>query len=189
MTETAAQRTMKGIRDNFVDLTDLRVSMTEEVTETLGANTDENRNIALSLSRVLTAIFNKYNEANLESLQKLGKRPAKQILQKMEGVSSFAVDYYMLTVLNGHAIPLTKDMISYLKKNGFVNAEADIREIEGFLLRQISAANAYDFYALLRKEAEKGKETKKVRKKTTRKAKPAASAKSKAKKTKKKRKK
>lgn len=189
MTETAAQRTMKGVRNNFVDINELRVSMTEEVTETLGADTNENKNIALSLYKVLAAVFNKYNEVSLESLHKIGKRPAKQILQEMDGISNFAVDYCMLTALNGHAIPLTDNMISYLKKNGFVDPEANIQETEGFLLRQISAANAYDFYALLRKEAEAHKAVKKVKKKTTRKTKTAVSDKSKTKKKKKKSKK
>jgi ribosomal protein S13 len=45
-------------------------------------------------------------------------------------------------------------MIGYLKGNKLVDPEADEQEIEGFLTRQISAKNAYEFYALLRHESE-----------------------------------
>jgi hypothetical protein len=78
----------------------------------------------------------------------------------------------MLTSLQGHAIPLTKKMIEYLKTNKMVHPEADEQDIEGFLARQVSAENAYEFYVLLRRESElhkveakaKGKNTHKARK-------------------------
>ena len=70
---------------------------------------------------------------SLQALRKLGKRPAKMLLEKLSGITPFVVDYCMLTAMQGHAIPLTPKMIEYLKTSQFINAEAGYEEIEGFL--------------------------------------------------------
>jgi hypothetical protein len=113
-------------------------------------------------------------------LKKIGKRPARQVLEKMDGISRFAVNYCMLTSLQSHAIPLTKGMIEYLRKNQLIDPEADEQQVEGFLAKQISAENAYEFYVLLRRRSEARKTKRK--KKTARKVKTKKAAKTKKKK-------
>ena len=169
MSEPAARGAIKRFNDYFVDLNDLRVSRAEEILELLGEDTPTIRDISLTLTKALRAGFNEYNTVNLESLKKIGKRPAKQALEKIEGTSRFVVNYCMLTSLQGHAIPLTKKMVEYLKSNGLVDEGADEQEIEGFLTKQIPAKNGYEFYALLRRESESPKVN--WKKKTTRKTK------------------
>lgn len=166
MSEKATESAFKKLPNCFVDLNDLRVSRADEITETLGEDTPETRDIALTITRVLSGIYNNNNKVSLESLKKMGKRPAKQVLEKIDGISRFVVDYCMLTSLKGHAIPLTKTMIEFLKNNELVDPEADEDQIEGFLAKQISAKNGYDFYALLRRESEAKKGTKKKPKTT-----------------------
>ncbi len=166
MSETAAESALKRFSNYFVDLNDLRVSQAEEIVEMLGEDTQVTRDIASRLTGALRAVFEKYHTASLASLKRIGKRPAKQVLEKMDAVSRFVVNYCMLTSLQGHAIPLTKKMIEYLRSNELVHAEADEQETEGFLTKQISAENAYEFYALLRRgsESRKGRIKKKVKK-------------------------
>ena len=154
MSESAAQSAIKSIASNFVNFNDLRVSLEEEIVEMLGQDTPEIRNTVFVLKKVLGNLFRKYNKVSLAELKKIGKRQAKKILEQMEGVSNFAVNYCMLTSLGGHAIPLTARMTEYLRSNGLIHPEADEQEIEGFLTRQISAANGYEFYALLRGHSE-----------------------------------
>jgi endonuclease III len=173
MSEKVTQSAIKRFSDYFVDSNDLRVSRVEEIIEALGADTSVTRDIASTLIGALRAIFERYNRVSLEAFKKISKRPARQALEKIEGVSRFVVNYCMLTSLQGHAIPLTKKMIEYLRINELVHPEADEQEIEGFLARQISAENAYEFYALLRhrSEARRGKGKKKTTRKTKTKAK------------------
>lgn len=165
---TAAQSALKRFADSFVDWNDLRVSREEETIEALGGDTPAARDTVWRLTTVLRAIFDKYNTVSLASLKRIGKRPARRVLEKIEGTSRFVVNYCVLTSLQGHAIPLTEKMIKYLRNNELVHAGADEQEIEGFLARQISAENGYEFYALLRRESESGrarrkKKTKKVK--------------------------
>jgi hypothetical protein len=173
----ATESAIKKFDGYFIDLNDLRVSRAEEILDVLGEETKSTKNIASSLTRALRAVFDEYNNVSLEALKKIGKRPAKQILEKMDGVSRFAVNYCMLTSLQGHAVPLTQKMIEYLRSNELVYPDADEQEIEGFLAKQISAENAYEFYTLLRRHSELQRARK--NKKTVRKAKKAAKTKKK----------
>jgi len=166
LTSHQTQASIKKLKDYFVDWNDLRVATGEEIAEVLGKDVVTARNIAQALIGALKIVFEKYNMLSLQGLKKLGKRPAKILLEKITGVTPFVVDYCMLTSLQGHAIPLTPAMIEYLKTNQLVHTEATYDEIEGFLTRQISAKNAYEFYELLRHECEspKTKKTKKSKK-------------------------
>jgi len=178
MSEKMAKSAIKKFDDYFVDSNELRVSQAEEIIEVLGEDTPVTRNIASVVIRVLRAVFDEYNTVSLSALKKIGKRPAMQILEKMDGTSRFTVNYCVLTSLQGHAMPLTKKMIEYLKTNQIVHPDADEQQIEGFLARQISAKNTYEFYALLRRcsEARKAAQNKK---KTTAKKKTKVASKTK----------
>jgi endonuclease III len=175
MSKAAADAAIKRFSEYFVDLNDLRVSGIEEIIEVLGEDMPATRDIASRLISALRAIYNEYNSVSLETLKKIGKRPAKQVLEKIEGTSRFVVSYCLLTSLQGHAIPLTRQMLEYLKNNGLVHPEADEQEIEGFLTKRISAADAYEFYVLLRRESESPKQLHK--RKTTRETKIKAAKK------------
>ncbi|NIP25536.1 MAG: hypothetical protein GWN67_18390 [Phycisphaerae bacterium] len=182
MNGPATESAIKRFADYFIDLNDLRVSQEEEILEILGEDTPETKNIALNLTKALKAIFDEYHSVSLEPLKKIGKRPARQVLEKMEDISPFVVNYCMLTSLQSHAIPLTKWMIEFLRDNQLVDPESDEQQIEGFLTKQISAENAYEFYVLLRRQSEKRKTKKK--KKTVRKTKAKKATKRKKKKKK-----
>jgi endonuclease III len=167
MSEAQAQAAIKKLRDYFVDWNDLRVATVEEIIEVLGPDFLSSRNIGATLVGVLNAVFDKHNMLSLQSLRKLGKRPAKMLIEKLVGVTPFVVDYCMLTSMQGHAIPLTPKMIEYLKASDLIDAQAPYEDIEGFLCRLISIKNAYEFYSLLRHESEsppKAKKTKKAKK-------------------------
>ncbi len=175
--EQAAEAAMKRFRDYFVDWNELRVSRSEEVVDVLGKDTPASRNIASTMIKVLGGIFNEHHRVSLEGLKKIGKRPAKQALEKIDGISRFVVDYCMLTSLQGHAIPLTDQMVEYLKSNELADPDANEQEIGGFLAKQISAKKGYEFYALLRAESESPGSTKEKTNKTPVKKKPQATTK------------
>ncbi len=154
MSTSATESAMKAIRRTFVNWNDLRVSRPEEIVEALGRDTPASRDMALLLTTALRAVFDIHHTISLQTLKKLGKRPARQAIEKLGSLSHFTVDYCMLTSLQAHAVPLTEPMLGYLKQHKLVDAQADQEEIEGFLTRQVPAKNAYEFYALLREECE-----------------------------------
>ena len=169
MLSVEAEVAIKQIGENFLDYNDLRVSLTEEILEAIGKGGAARRDIANQLSRVLNLIFNEYNSLSLQELHKIGKRPARQEIEKIEGLGRFVIDYCMLTSFHGHAIPLTQEMIEYLESNELVYPGSEASDIEGFLLRQISASEGYEFYCFMRKASEENavKKKKKAKKKVT----------------------
>jgi len=164
LNEKSAASAVKKLADHFVDWNDLRVSWIDEIIDVLHKDTQATRNLASTLIQVLNSIFNQHHRVSLDALKNIGKRPARQALEKIEGISRFVVDYCVLTSLNGHAIPLTESMLEYLRNNELVDPNADEQQIGGFLAKQIPAKNGYNFYALLRHESEKSRSTRKKKK-------------------------
>jgi endonuclease III len=164
MSESAVQKALREIARAFVDWNDLRVSRVEEIAEALGRNSAASRATALALTAALRRIFDDYHKISLAALKKQGKRPARQDLEKIDGVSRFVINYCLLTALDAHAIPMTQQMAEYLKRHEIVDANADEEDLEGFLTRCVAAKDAYEFYALLRRESESPKVGKKAAK-------------------------
>ena len=156
----------KRFDDYFIDYNDLRVSRSDDIVEMIGKDTPAMHELAATLTKALRYIFNEHHEVSLKALKKIGKRPAKSAIEKIDGVSKFVVDYCMLTALDGHAIPLTATMVQYLRDKELVYPTASENDIGGFLAKQISAKSGYEFYGLLRRESEA---TVKKEKKTTKK--------------------
>ncbi len=163
LSEGATSKALREIRTAFVDWNDLRVARVEEIAESLGSNTSAGRDAATALTQALRGIFDEQHRISLAVLKKLGKRPAKQCLEKIPGVSRFVVNYCMLTSMEAHAVPLTPAMVEYLRRNEIIEPNTNEEDIEGFLTRQIPAKSAYEFYALLRRESESPKVGKKKR--------------------------
>jgi len=166
LSSAAAQSVMKKFAEHFVDINDLRVSRVEEIVDVIGEDAPVTTNIAMALAKVLKAVFDKYNTMSLQALKKMGKRPAKQTLEKMDGTTHFVVNYCMLTSLQAHPMPQTKVMIDYLRSEELVHPDADQQQVEGFLARLISVDKAYEFYTLLQLESETRKAKKKRKRKT-----------------------
>jgi hypothetical protein len=165
---TEAKSAIRKIKNHFVDYNDLRVSRPEEITDILKLAAEPAAKIAVSLTTVLNAVFTRYDMVSLVGLFEVGKRQARKELQELKCFSEFVLGYCFLTSLKGHAIPLTERMAEFLHESELVYPSAKTHAIEGFLERQISTANGFLFYTLLRLEAEKTK------KKAVKKKKPAA---------------
>lgn len=162
MSESAVHKALREMAKAFVDWNDLRVSRVEEIAEALGRNCAASRDVALALTAALRRVFDEYHKISLAPLKKQGKRPARQDLEKIDGISRFVVNYCLLTALDAHAIPMTRQMADYLKQHEIVDAGANEEEMEGFLTRCVAAKDAYEFYALLRRESESPKKSKKA---------------------------
>lgn len=156
-TDLSSSKTIaRKMKSYFVDLNDMRVSRTEEISDILGSSLEHQKKTAITLRQALNSVFNKYDIVSLKVFRETGKRQARKVLDKLEGASPFSVNYCFLAAMGGHAIPLTQKMVEYLRANDLVHPESSDEEIAGFLERQISVASAYKFYWLLRHESEGG---------------------------------
>ncbi|MBM4102487.1 MAG: hypothetical protein FJ263_00345 [Planctomycetes bacterium] len=155
-TERQAKKIFKNLQSHFIDYNDLRVSRSEEIQEILEETDQPGEQVAVNLTRMLSAVFDKYDGLTLKAIDEQGKRQAKKELEELNGTTHFAVNFCFLAALQGHAIPLTKTMLSFLKSQELVCPEATQEEIEAFFERHIPASRDWEFYGLLRQAAEKG---------------------------------
>jgi len=155
----AAKAIRKRMAAHFVDLNDLRVARSEEICDVLGSDSPQAKRTAAAVTDVLNAIFRRRDRVSLLDLQQMGKRQARKELERFKVAGKFAMDYCFLVSLDGHTVPLTPRMTAYLKADGLVDPAASEEDIAGFLERHISAANAYEFYALLRRQSESSNKT------------------------------
>ncbi|MHC4292077.1 MAG: hypothetical protein ACYSTR_07685, partial [Planctomycetota bacterium] len=164
VTEAVSARMYKRMIRHFVNFNDLRVSRREEILDVFGDSFESADKVAASVTKVLNTVFEKNDKVSLGALTQEGKRQAHKELSEVEGVTPFAVSYCFLTALDGHAIPLNSPMLEYLRDSELVYPTATDAEIAGFLERQIGASDAYDFYMLLRHEAEQARPAIKAKK-------------------------
>jgi len=157
---------LKRIKEYFLDLNDLRVSRPEEIVEACGPDTGVTNQTALNLTLILKAIFDKFNSLSLADLKRQGKKEIRDTLRRFGPISEFVLDYCMLTAFEAHAIPLTANMVEYLKAQKLIEPDLPPPQISLMLARQIAAKDAYTFYALLRKETEQHKSKKQKKPKT-----------------------
>lgn len=139
----------KKIHDHFVDENEFRVSRQDEVMEVIGLRDADAKTVTTSMLMALMAIFNRHDQLSLQFLREQGKRQARKELEIIAGLTPFAIDYCFVFSLDGHAIPLNRRMIDHLKAIECVHPESTDEEIQGFLMRQISASHAREFTCLL----------------------------------------
>lgn len=155
-TEKHARKVFKNFQSHFIDYNDLRVSRSEEIQEILEDPTPKGEQTAVNLTKVLSAVFDKYDGITLKTVDAQGKRQAKKDMEELAGSTHYAVNFCFLAALEGHAIPLTEPMLQFLKENEMVDPQATQEEIEIFLERHIPASHGWEFYELLRQTVESG---------------------------------
>ncbi|MFA5291768.1 MAG: hypothetical protein WC496_01890 [Phycisphaerae bacterium] len=153
-TESAAKAAIRKFQSHFVDINDLRVARIEEIVEVVGSDITNIEKTAGVLTSLLNAIFQKYDCLAPEDFAAIGKKNSREILEKFNGITAFICDYVMLTALNAHAVPLTEKMIEYLKTYDLIDPQWDNTQITSFIEKQISASDAYAFYAIIRHDSE-----------------------------------
>ncbi|MBU1260380.1 MAG: hypothetical protein KJ757_01890 [Planctomycetes bacterium] len=152
--ESSAKAALKKIQSHFMDYNDLRVARREEIVEIIGSDIAEAPKTASTITALLNAVFQKYDCLVPEDFASAGKKNAREILEKFNGMTPFICSYVMLTVLGAHAVPLTDKMIDYLKANDLIDPQWDSTQTTSFIEKQISASNAYSFYAVIRHDSE-----------------------------------
>jgi endonuclease III len=149
-----AERVLARIRSAMVDLNELRVSTPSELVLLLGSGFPHATEKAKTIVNVLNQVFGRYHDLSLDALKVKGKRDARQYLEHLEGVDAATVAGVMLLSLEGHAVPVDEIMLRVLREDGLVDPKADVKEVQGFLERNVSAAKAHEMTVLLRRYSE-----------------------------------
>jgi len=144
-TTARALRAMKRLSDDMVDLNDLRVSTAAEVSDSISRHVPRSVHRAKLLLKVLNGVYHREYAVSLQSLRSKGIREVKQYLESLEGTTPYVCGSVILWSLVGHAIPVSDPMLQWLRDNDLVHPDAEPGEVQSFLERHVSAADARTF--------------------------------------------
>lgn len=141
-----AERQVNRAMGNVVDWNEIRVSNAQEVAALLGDHSAESIHRCQHLIDALQAIYDRENKLSLDRLKSMGRREARQYLESLKGVDEYAVAYVVLWCFGGHAIPVWNQLLGSLRQADLVHPTATRAEIQAFLERNVSAADARAFF-------------------------------------------
>lgn len=190
-----ARKALNALNHDMVDYNELRVSTPAEVSNSIGRIIPRSVQRARTLLRLLNAVYQAEYEVSLENLKGRGVRDIKAYLDALEGMTPYVSASLLLWSLGGHAIPVNEPTLAFLREQDLVHPEAEAAEVQAFLERHISAADAKAFTMDLEAHAAKNggkpaprktkaapRKTKTTKRTATPKRKTASSASSKRKK-------
>lgn len=147
--ETKAAALFQRIREQMVDLNELRVTPPMELAEMIGTAVPQAREKADRIIRVLNEIRARQDTLDLSFLKQRGRREAREFLESLEGVGPHAAASVVVHSLGGHAIPVDFLTIYVLRKEDVVEGSANQAEVQGFLERNVAASDGRAFAILL----------------------------------------
>jgi len=105
------------LEQNYFDWNEVRVTTVAELAEVLSVLPDA-ADAARRLKRTLQGVFEGHYSFDLEFLRKQNLGKAIQELEKLSGVTRFALAYVTQTALGGHSIPVNQGAFAALQVLG-----------------------------------------------------------------------
>ena len=140
-----ARKAAKQLNEDMIDYNELRVSTPAEISESIDRHVPRAVQCAKALIRLLNAIYRTEYAVSLDSLTSKGIREVKSSLERLEGITPYVTASVLLWSLGGHAVPINDPVLEFLKKQELVDPRASCAEVQSFLERHISAAEARSF--------------------------------------------
>lgn len=109
----AAEKVLFELENGFFDWNEVRVSTVTELAELMTTLHDA-RQQAANVKRTLQSVFEATYSFDLEAMKKKNLGQAVKELEKLPGVTPFAVAFVTQTSLGGHAIPLDRGALEAL---------------------------------------------------------------------------
>lgn len=148
--DAEADRAVDRLLTVMVDWNEVRVSSALEVSKACGNAIPHGSARCQQLIDALQAIFDREHRLSLDRLKSVGRREARHYLESLEGVDDYAVASVLLWSLGGHAIPVNDALLATLREADLVNPSAERGEVQAFLERHVSAADAKEFCVVMR---------------------------------------
>jgi endonuclease III len=143
-----AEKVIAELEKGFFDWNEVRVSTVSELAELMTPLRDP-KSQAGNLKRALQSVFEATYSFDLEAMKKKNLGQAIKELEKMAGITPFAIGYITQTSLGGHAIPLDRGALDALVVLGIATEkEAQSGAVPG-VERAIPKNKGIEFGSLL----------------------------------------
>lgn len=143
--DSVGRRAVDRAMDAMVDWNDMRVSSATELNEATGNVLPRGLANCQRLITVLQSVYDRENRMSLDRLRTMARRDAKHFLEALGGIDEYGVASVLLWSLGGHAIPVGDRLLHELRTADLVHPDATKAEVQAFLERHVSAADAKTF--------------------------------------------
>ena len=148
--DAKAERAVDRLLTRMVDWNEVRISSTYEIIRAMSDAIPNGTKQARRLIDALQCVFQYENRLSLDRLRRMGRREAREYLERLGGVDEYAVASVLLWSLGGHAIPVDDRLLQALRDADLVHPSASRSEVQAFLERHVSAADAREFCLVMR---------------------------------------
>jgi len=153
--DAEAEHALDRALSSMAGWNEIRVSSAEEVYAAIGNRLADGLQHCRRLIDALNDVYDRENRLSLDRLKGIGRREARQYLEGLSGVDEYAVASVLLWSLGGHGIPVNDALWKALRDAHLVHPGASRGEVQAFLERHVSAADARDFCVVMQSFAPK----------------------------------
>ncbi len=153
-----AAAAMGPLREEYVDLNELRVSPVKDITDCLGRTMPTAREKAEMILTVLNNIFARTSDVLLDWLADRPERELRRTLTEL-GLGTYAGAAVAMLLFGVPAVPVDQTLADCLKADGYVHPDSDVTQIQSFLEKVVSPRSALGAHEALRRYCEKRAKT------------------------------
>jgi endonuclease III len=157
-TRRQAASAMEALREEYVDLNELRVSPIRDVTDCVGRDMPTARQKAEMIATVLNNLFLRTNDISLDWLVETPRREVRRRLSEL-GLSPYAAAAVAMRLFGLHAVPVDQTLLECLKADGYVHPASDVKDVRAFLEKIVSPRYLAAAHEALRSYSEKRSKT------------------------------
>ncbi|MDX2132636.1 MAG: hypothetical protein SFY69_11355 [Planctomycetota bacterium] len=144
-----ARQGLRRLREGFVDVNELRVSMADEIASVLGEKYPLVAERAARLRLVLQDVYRRHCAMTLAPLAQLGKREARAVLEGFEGMPVYAAARVSLLEFGGHGVPCDERLRALLAREGVLDEATGVEAASSWLERQVRAEDSLETHRVL----------------------------------------
>lgn len=136
---TQARSGLKRVREELVDLNELRVCAIDDLAHVLGDRYPLARERAMRIRSVFADIVAHFHGPTLDPVLAMPKRESRQFLEGLHGMPWFAAQRVSLLAMGTHALPVDDRLLALLVDAKVVSAETDCHHAASWLEHNVPA--------------------------------------------------
>ncbi|MFN7317282.1 MAG: hypothetical protein ACK5ZG_10145 [Phycisphaerae bacterium] len=136
---TQARSALKRVREELVDLNELRVCAIDDLAHVLGDRYPLARERAMRIRCVFADLVSHFHEPTLDPVLTMPKRESRQFLEGLHGMPWFAAQRVALLAMGTHALPVDDRLLSLLIEAKVLTTETDCHHAASWLEHNVPA--------------------------------------------------
>ncbi len=153
--ESKARDALQRLRRCMVDFNEMRVATPADIVDAVGPNFPDIQDKASDLTAALSCMYDRLETLDLTEFRTRPKREAGKWLSEIPGIDPYTLGRVMLLCLGGHAVPVNRSALGWLRQEGLFRESMEVAEAQGLLERHVRANDAMKLFGLLQRLAEK----------------------------------